>query len=350
MHVQPQQAAIVRQAFELYAAGQYSHRDIANWMNEQPLVRKMREGKKPAGKEMVRDLLQNRVYTGRVPYAETIYTDGIGKGKKSSRKRKTWYEGRHEAIISDELFEQCQAVLGGFVGYDKKDAIIQTYLLHDRVYCARCVLNKPDELTDENYAKMRVSWNPRKQDGDYRCLSAERGYQKCGQKAHDSKSIDTQVIGALSNLTLPPNRKNQVLQVIQDRISEGRFNKRVEEVRSMIQNMDIQQDKGVFASEVSYLGKREQLIQEINELQPLNDRNALEAADLIQNFATHWKMCEITENPIETQKHLLQRIVERVYLYDGVVVGIAIYGGYITTPVLRSPKFQAIGEQIQKLA
>ena len=59
---------------------------------------------------MVRDLLQNRVYTGRVPYCETLYSGSLGEGKRSSRNRKQWFEGKHEGFISDTLFDECQEV------------------------------------------------------------------------------------------------------------------------------------------------------------------------------------------------------------------------------------------------
>jgi DNA invertase Pin-like site-specific DNA recombinase len=72
LHVDPQIAPIVREAFEWYSTGEYSDRDIGDWMNSQPAIQQLREGQKPIGKEMVRDMLQNRVYTGRAAYAETI--------------------------------------------------------------------------------------------------------------------------------------------------------------------------------------------------------------------------------------------------------------------------------------
>ena len=85
LYVDPRAAALVRRAFILYSTGEYSDADIANWLNQQPHIQKLRQNKRPIGKEMVRDLLQNRVYTGRVPYAETLYNRGMGQGKQSSR-------------------------------------------------------------------------------------------------------------------------------------------------------------------------------------------------------------------------------------------------------------------------
>jgi hypothetical protein len=111
----------------------------------------MRAGQMPIGKEMVRDMLKNRVYTGRVPYSETLYSGSLGEGKRSGRNRKQWFEGKHEGFISDELFDQCQEARKQLTKYRKPASRFHTYVLHDRVFCARCVTRKPDGLQDANY-------------------------------------------------------------------------------------------------------------------------------------------------------------------------------------------------------
>src|SRR5690606_24007085 len=89
LYLIPRLAAIVRRAFRLYATGKYSDTTLADWMNHQPLIKKLRQGQQPISKDMVRDMLQNRLYTGRVCYAETHYNGTFGQGKQSNRGRKT---------------------------------------------------------------------------------------------------------------------------------------------------------------------------------------------------------------------------------------------------------------------
>ena len=67
LYVNSELDEVIEQAFEHYATGKYSDRDIADWMNTIPIIQQIRAGQKPIGKEMIRDLLRNRVYTGRVP-------------------------------------------------------------------------------------------------------------------------------------------------------------------------------------------------------------------------------------------------------------------------------------------
>lgn len=154
---------------------------IAEWMNQRPLIQKLRAGKQPIGKETIRDLLQNRVYTGRVPYSDTQYSGSLGQGRRSNRKQKQWFEGNHQGFITDELFEDCQAARQELSKVKHSPSTLRTYLLSDRVYCARCVGTKPPRLADTHYGKMRPGWDRRRNHARYRCLARDRGYHSCEQ-------------------------------------------------------------------------------------------------------------------------------------------------------------------------
>lgn len=100
-------------------------------------------------------MLQSKVYSGRVSYAETECGGTLGERKKSGRGRKDWFEGKHGALISDALFEVCQQVRATLAKFRKTSGQRRTYVLHDRVYCADCVSNKSSGLVDDKYGKMR---------------------------------------------------------------------------------------------------------------------------------------------------------------------------------------------------
>src|SRR5690606_35906797 len=156
-----------------------SDRDIAEWLNQQPTIQKVRTGQKPIGKEMVRDMLKNRVYTGQVPYCETFYNGSLGEGKRSSRNRKQWFEGKHEGFITDDLFEQGERARKQLTKHRKPFSPMRTYVLSDRVYCARCVTRKPEGIPDSKYGKMRAAYVQRDTHAAYRCLCRDRGYGNC---------------------------------------------------------------------------------------------------------------------------------------------------------------------------
>ena len=83
-------------------------------------------------------MLQNRVYTSRVSYIETIYgSSTLGQKKKSRRKRMEWFEGKHESLLSDKLFESCMEVRAIMRWTFKSTRHMHTYILPNQVYCAR---------------------------------------------------------------------------------------------------------------------------------------------------------------------------------------------------------------------
>src|SRR5688572_10186519 len=91
----------VRQAFELYATGQYYDQGIANWINKRG-HKTFRGGR--FTKDGIRDLLQNPFYMGYVRY-RGVFTKG-----KQHRGTGDLIKGQHESLISEELFEKCQRV------------------------------------------------------------------------------------------------------------------------------------------------------------------------------------------------------------------------------------------------
>jgi hypothetical protein len=132
LYINPRQAVIVRRAF-MCLSTHYSDSEIAVWMNDQRVIQELRAGQQPMNKHTVRDILQNRVYTGRVSYSETLYNGTLGEGKKGNRGRKEWFEGKHQGFISDEIFDECQLVRAGMVSPDAETG--GEPMLHDRVFC-----------------------------------------------------------------------------------------------------------------------------------------------------------------------------------------------------------------------
>ncbi|MCA9936215.1 MAG: recombinase family protein, partial [Anaerolineales bacterium] len=320
-------AAIVRRAFRMYVTGNHSDYTIAKWMNSRKEIQKLREGKKPIGKAMVRDMLQNRMYTGRVPYAETLYSGSLGQGKKSNRKRKQWFEGKHDGFISDELFEACQEVRKGLTKTRRPPEIMRTYILHDRIFCARCTARKPTTLEDANYGKMRPSWDPKRDKGWYRCIARDRGYLPCEQSLIETKSVDDQVVEQLSKLIIPDGFRERVEQAVQSNVENEEALKRMGEIKEAMNRIDFSWEKG-FLTPQEYIEKRNRLQREIESLRPVDYDDLIEAADLLENFSNYWDACMTVDDPDEARKQLLAKIVDRVFIYDDTVIAIALHGDY----------------------
>lgn len=93
--VDEERAVMIRWGYETYATGLYSISDVTTLLAARGLRSRptARYRAKALSQSQVHALLSNRYYLGEVKY----------HGK--------FYPGRHEAIISEELFDKVQAIL-----------------------------------------------------------------------------------------------------------------------------------------------------------------------------------------------------------------------------------------------
>lgn len=329
LYIVPRAAAIVRRAFRMYASGFYSDRDIADWMNTRRYIQQLRRGQKPVNKGMVRDMLMNRTYTGRVSYAETEYSKTLGKGKKSPRRRKTWYEGKHQGFVSDEIFDQCQEVRKQNTKTRKTRQNRRTYLLNDRVYCAYCMLSKPLSVQDEKYGKMRAKTPQRTGYGYYRCITRDRSYKtNCKQRFIRVETVDAQVIDFLFNLQIPEGVEERIERAVSTNLSNAQAIARMEELLTQMENMDIRFDHGFYTDRESYFDERQALQQKYEALRPVEHDHLTNAKGLLQNFQLYWEECNNAPEPEEERQRLIKQVVERVFVQDNQVIAISLYGSY----------------------
>ncbi len=327
LHINLAQAKIVMELFRLYATGTHSDATLSRWLNRQPVIQELRRGKKPYGKDTVRDILKNRLYTGRVPYAETIYNGSLGQSRRASRNRRQWFEGKHEAIISDDLYDRCQQVRKDLTIVRKPPATIRTYVLHDRTYCARCVAAKPTDSVDERIGKMRPVFNNKRGYGLYRCIAHNRGYRRCEQPSIRIAAVDEQVIQELSNLSIPDGFRERVEEAVRSKVENEEALKRMQEIEEIVKRIDFSWEQGYLTPQ-EYTVKRDKLEKEIAALRPVDYDDLMEAADLLENFNTYWAKCDDVDKPEQARKQLLAKIVDKVFVWDDLVIAIALHGDF----------------------
>jgi hypothetical protein len=262
-----------------------------------------------------------------VSHSDTLYNGTLGEGKKSSRHRKVWYEGKHQGFVSDELFEVCEMVREGMVSHRMPTNRRRTYVLHDRTFCARCLVAMPHGLQDDNYGKMRPYWDNRRETGYYRCLCKERGYDDCGQLSIREDDLNEQVVEVLTGLEVPEDFRERVEAAVRSRVENEAALQRMEEIQAIIERIDFRWDHG-FINQDEYFEKRVQLEREIESLRPIDYDELHEAADLIRHFRSYWDQCADMDEPEEARQQLLAKIVDQVFVYDEHVVAIALYGDF----------------------
>jgi DNA invertase Pin-like site-specific DNA recombinase len=106
----PEQANVVRLIFEWYAAGSEGTNKIANRLNEMG-VRSYDDKQWKASS--VLNIIKNAVYTGLIQWKKVESKKSKEPGKRRDSKMRPiadWIsvKGKHEPLISEELFKQCQ--------------------------------------------------------------------------------------------------------------------------------------------------------------------------------------------------------------------------------------------------
>jgi len=130
--VVPEEAAVIRKIFEWYASGRYGLRSLCEKLNNCGFrTRRGNYWVTPA----LRNVIVNPVYAGYMAWNRTKRKNT----KTIRRKPSEWVvsEGRHEAIISKELFDQAQKILKERAKYTPRSAG-SPYPLTGLVYCGNC--------------------------------------------------------------------------------------------------------------------------------------------------------------------------------------------------------------------
>jgi DNA invertase Pin-like site-specific DNA recombinase len=114
-------APFVRDAFELYATGEYTETTLRELLVSRGFTTRptLKRAEVPATLSLIGHMLRNRYYIGEVPY----------KGQ--------WYKGRHEPLISVELFDQVQRIIDEHSGAGVRQRKYNHYL-KGVFWCARC--------------------------------------------------------------------------------------------------------------------------------------------------------------------------------------------------------------------
>ena len=128
-------ADIVREVFERYAAGE-KQRSLAMDLGDRGLRSKY--GKRPDNR-FIEYMLTNSTYTGKIRYAP----DGSRafSNRKLDNENIVEVDGKHEPIISKELWEKVQKIYADqkakYTKYARRDQPIQ-YMLKGLVRCSNC--------------------------------------------------------------------------------------------------------------------------------------------------------------------------------------------------------------------
>jgi len=288
----------LRLAFEQYSSGLYSDTEIAALLTRHGYRTNGQFGSNPFGKDTITHLLQNRFYLGETSY----------QGKKKGATKQT-IAGRHEPLVSQDLFDKCQEVRAKRAGAWSRGAHNKSaiYPLSSLLVCRGCGSRlRGTAIRDE--CRYR---DPAKDGGvvcptDIKSMNAER--------------IEDQAAEILLALVIPADWRERVLERM---LKESPDYAGLKKQHGFLQGQ-LERLKKLFLmddlSEKEYRKQRDTLQAQINAL-PLPAQGRLidleQATDVVNNLQGMWDGATLKER--ETWFKLM---FSRVHVYDGQIESI----------------------------
>lgn len=192
----PERAPLVLWAFETYATGDWTLRRLLNELRERGLTSRPgpRTPAKPVGMTVLHRMLNNPYYIGVVTY------QGVS------------YPGKHEPLVSAQLFEQVQSVLKAH-NYAGERQYIHNHYLKGSIFCGTCG------------ARLAVS-NSRNRHGkvyDYfYCLGRQYDRRSCNWSVVRLRKVEQLIVDHYRTVQLPPERIAEVRDVLRQALSTRR--------------------------------------------------------------------------------------------------------------------------------
>lgn len=159
-------AKLVRRLFEMYATGNFSLKQLAQWAASVRLT--FRRSGRPVNKATIQGILHNLIYTGDFEFAGKLY------------------KGMHEQIVSRGLWDQVQSVLKR--RYSNRYRVVKHDLpFSGLIRCGHCGCAVIGEIKKEKYIY-------------YHCTGQ---HGKCPEKYARQELIEAQFCDAIRRVVLP---------------------------------------------------------------------------------------------------------------------------------------------------
>jgi DNA invertase Pin-like site-specific DNA recombinase len=208
--VDPQKAKIVKAAFELYAKDQSRLEDISTFFKQQGVVSKKGTALK---RDRVSHILSDPFYYGLFRYAGELH------------------EGKHETIISKQLFDKVREVLE-YRGRPHENIKNHPQILCGLFHCGECGRS----ITAETKTKHQKNGNIHHY-VYYRCTKKN---VKCSQPHIRSEALESQLAELLKPYVLPPEWADGLLKLADKDTKESALSVAAvaQDLRSRTQEID----------------------------------------------------------------------------------------------------------------
>ena len=185
-----QESEVVLKMFRQYATGKHSYAELAQWINDAGY--RTRSGCR-FSKDTVADIVRNPFYKGYVVYRRGSHDQAVGE----------LFPGKHEPIVSPELWEECRRVRG------RRKGAPRTFQHKHRVYLLNGIVT-----CDVCGRKLRSQGS--KSGLYYREMSAQRGFDcPSAQTGVRAEVVDEQVGAIFRRLRLPEDWQARLTDLVE---------------------------------------------------------------------------------------------------------------------------------------
>ena len=282
----PATAPGVRLAFTKYVTGLFNDLEIAKMLNAAGYRTKGKRGSIPFSKDSVRSLLQNEFYSGVVKY------------------KKETFRGNHQAIISQELFDQAQAVRRrNQLAPRKVSSKHRVYPLAGLIFCADCKRNLSGQfINDKRY------YRDRDRDYDGHCPSKTPYLPADG--------IEQMAADLLMSVKLPEEWKAQIrAQSVGARSPDDVRRRKVRADAKIQRAKELYLEQALTRDQYDRTVKEAQA--ELDSLKPVPQPDLEQVGELLNDLPRLWKLATPEE-----RKTLFQAMLERVYVRGEEVIAL----------------------------
>jgi len=298
----PIESQVVKMVFELYATGEYSHVTLAEKLNqtvirlsdgiEVPARQKGRKNVKCPGRfgrDIIRDMIPRLSYTGKLPY---VGMDKIGRHRRRQPPDEI-FEGKHPAIISQELYDRAQDMrkIAHKNPKQRNGKTCKIYPLTGILQCSAC----GGGMRGESYLERRIY---------------EDGYRvdrklMCNQKVVSADLVEKQMVDFLRDVIEHAQGEN--LNVLQEEITNAQ--NRLERARELYLAGQINRS--------AYDDEQHRLESLLKDLRYNTVGATMTSLSIIRSGVAEWNTLSQFE-----QKRLLQLAVEAAWVRENAIVGV----------------------------
>ncbi len=274
-HIVEEEAKAVVTIFEEYATGEHTDGTIAELLD--------RMGFEPRNSDRwsrvtTQDMLQNPFFYGAVRYRDKLY------------------QGRHEPIVSKELWDEVQRARAEKHG-PCSTAQKQFYLLQRVVRCWHC--------------KRRLHmYSDSKDGGTYYRDPAGLLDHNCVVKGRTIRTyeIDRAVENTIRQLKLPSNWRDRILAEANHQDQRKKIAERQKALRARLKRLKYLYIEGDIGTQL-YEAQKRSVLEELESLQMPDDSTIIEAGQMLESLAGLWD--DLTQ---PEKQEMLRSMLRAIYI------------------------------------